>query len=149
MDAAALKDYRESISIVFGSATPEGEVKEEIAKIFYAPIDGDMVTALVEIERDTAHEVPIVTRQLQALKIWSRDITTAGKPLTHTVESISELKLPVQQRIVSEICAPVIHRLLRAQETLPQPRPPAVVSEEPEAVLDLPPVQDESARAEA
>ena len=115
--------FKEKTEITLATVSEEGDISEETIKIYhYSPFDATgaslekgmtILGLLLEAEKDKDNPVPVVTRQLEILGVWSKSFTLGGGPfiLSPNAESIKHLPLPVQRKIAQEICAPALAQL--------------------------------------
>lgn len=115
--------FKEKTPVTLATVTPEGEITEEVVNIYHhSPFDSTgeslkkkttVLGLVLEVEKDKDNPVPVITRQLEILGIYSRDFTKGGEKVVikPNVESIGVLPLPVQRTIAQKICAPALVEL--------------------------------------
>lgn len=124
MEISQLENFfKEKTEITLATVGEDGAITEETVKIYHhAPFDQtgesaakntNIMGLLLEEERDKENPIPVVTRQLHILGVWSKDFTLGGAPfvLTPAIESIKIIPLQVQRKIANEICAPALAQL--------------------------------------
>jgi hypothetical protein len=76
------------------------------------------------MEKEPAGELPVVTRQLIALNVSSRDIVTEeGEPLRATPEMLAAVGVPAQIRIGSAIIAQMMKTLVAQKQAVQESTP--------------------------
>lgn len=120
--------FKEKTLITFALVNEDGSVREETCNIFHWPLldhategmlnEGTTLLArLFAAERDTDNPVPVVTRQLRLLGVYSNDLTVDGQPLSVSDgrslsdEEMKKVPLSVQQKIATSICAPLLRMM--------------------------------------
>lgn len=111
--------FKESTEVTLATVTPEGELNEETVKVYHWDVlthrtaemkeqETSLVHLLFDAEKDTENPIPVVTRQLHLLGIYSKDLTDGGKPVTDDLDVLAKIPLGVQSKIAREICAPAM-----------------------------------------
>jgi hypothetical protein len=130
--------FKEKTLITFALVNEDGSVREETYSVFHWSVLGYMTegmlnagatlfTSLLAAEEDTDNPVPVVTRQLRLLGVYSDDLTVGGKPLNLSDgkglsdEEAAQIPLPIQQKIATDIFAPVARIMTRRAGSNVQP----------------------------
>jgi hypothetical protein len=133
MEISAINNaYKDKLDITFALANEDGSATDKTFTILHWPVlnqrtgevaDGGttLLMRLIAAELDKDNPIPVVTRQLRLLGIYSKDLTVDGKPLNFSddkhlgfaEEEERKVPLSIQQKIAADICAPVI-QMMRA-----------------------------------
>jgi len=123
--------FKEKTDITFALANEDGSATDKTFTILHWPVlnhqtgkmadDGTtLLMQLIAAEMDKDNPIPVVTRQLRFLGVYSKDLTVDGKPLNMSIgefgftdEETKKVPLSIQQKIATDICAPVL-QMMRA-----------------------------------
>jgi hypothetical protein len=118
--------FKVRTDVTFTLANEDGSLREETYRVLHwppadhrAPDGTTLLGQLFAAEMDTDNPLPIITRQLRLLEVYCEGLTVGGKPLNTTKrfglsdEELAQIPLSVQQKIVADICAPVLQAMNR------------------------------------